>query len=48
MQQFSRATEGDRELKYFPTKELPNGKGESFVDGVPESLHILISNNEAR
>jgi hypothetical protein len=35
-------------MKYCPTKELPNGKAESLADEVPESLHKLISNNEAR
>jgi hypothetical protein len=35
-------------MKYYPTKELPNGKAESLVDGVPESLHILISDHESR
>ncbi|GFG33876.1 hypothetical protein Cfor_02606 [Coptotermes formosanus] len=44
----NRATKCDREMKYCPTKELPNGKAESLADEVPESLHKLISNNEAR
>ena len=29
-------------------ERINNGKAESLADGIPESLHILVSNDEAR